>query len=126
MTYTWLGINMGQVLSVGFLGPVVAALGPRAPYCVAAPLEPWFPYGQLLGVEVLAVLWPALGNFMGERPAQGHGPVLFQPLGVKRQALVLLSGWPRHPVLCRLTLLIGALALFLVAARWHCAWRFAM
>ena len=42
MTYTWLGINMGQVLSVGFLGPVVAALGPRAPYCVAAPLEPWF------------------------------------------------------------------------------------
>lgn len=41
MTYTWLGINVGQVLSVCILGPVVAALGPRAPYCFAAPLEPW-------------------------------------------------------------------------------------
>jgi hypothetical protein len=69
MTYTWLGINVGQVLSafrpnnfshwpshllpqpwlpgttwprqVLFLGPVVATLGARAPYCCAAPLEPW-------------------------------------------------------------------------------------
>ncbi|CAK9106862.1 Probable folate-biopterin transporter 3 [Durusdinium trenchii] len=89
MTYTWLGINVGQVLSVCILGPVVAALGPRAPYCFAAPL-------------VLVVLWPALGNFMGEHPAPGR------------------AGWPlvfqQHKVLCRLTLLIGALALFLVVS----------
>lgn len=26
---------------VCFLGPVVAVLGPRAPYCFAAPLETW-------------------------------------------------------------------------------------
>ncbi|CAL1137114.1 unnamed protein product [Cladocopium goreaui] len=88
MTYTWLGINVGQVLSVLFLGPVVATLGARAPYCCAAPL-------------VLVVLWPALGNFMGERPTAPQGwPMVFQ----------------QHKVLCRLTLLIGALALFLVVS----------
>eukprot|EP00913_Durusdinium_trenchii_P001526 g1413.t1 len=52
--------------------------------------------------EVLVVLWPALGNFMGEHPAPGR------------------AGWPlvfqQHKVLCRLTLLIGALALFLVVS----------
>jgi len=88
MTYTWLGINAGQVLSVCFLGPVVAVLGPRAPYCFAAPL-------------VLAVLWPALGNFLGEQPVEPQGwPAVFQ----------------QHKVLCRLTMLIGALALFLVVS----------
>ncbi|CAJ1399908.1 unnamed protein product [Effrenium voratum] len=83
MTYTWLGINVGQVASVCVLGPVVSALGPRAPYCAAAPL-------------VLAVLWPALGNFMGERRVE-RAP-----------------GWPlvfqRHAVLCWLTLMIGVMA----------------
>mmetsp|Transcript_60838 Transcript_60838/g.113771 ORF Transcript_60838/g.113771 Transcript_60838/m.113771 type:complete len:550 (+) Transcript_60838:61-1710(+) len=86
-TYTWLGINTGQVLSVCFLGPVIALMGARAPYRFAAPL-------------VLVVLWPALCNFLGEkRVDRSPGlPLVFQ----------------QHPVLCVLTLVIGMLALSLV------------
>eukprot|EP00439_Symbiodinium_sp_Y106_P055458 s3014_g7.t1 len=84
-TYTWLG----QVLSVCFLGPVIAVMGARAPYRFAAPL-------------VLVVLWPALGNFMGEkRELTGGGlPWVFR----------------QHGVLCALTLMIGVLAFGLVVS----------
>lgn len=90
-TFTWLGINVGQVAGVCLLGPLIHHFGPRLPYLIAAPL-------------IFLVLWPALSNFLGERPVaiEEQGP-----------DLRLLR---RHPVLVSLTLLIGALVLLLIAA----------
>ncbi|CAE7249176.1 unnamed protein product [Symbiodinium pilosum] len=88
-TYTWLGINAGQVLSVCVLGPMIAVMGARAPYRFAAPL-------------VLVVLWPALGNFMGEKRERPQGQGGLPPF------------FRQHGVLCSLTLMIGVIAFSLV------------
>lgn len=90
-TFTWLGINAGQVASVCVLGPVIYYLGPRAPYLVAAPF-------------VALVLWPTLSNFLGERPVPP------EDRGVNLRLL------KKHPVLCSLTLMIGVLVMALIAA----------
>eukprot|EP00931_Biecheleriopsis_adriatica_P120988 TRINITY_DN96077_c0_g1_i1.p1 TRINITY_DN96077_c0_g1~~TRINITY_DN96077_c0_g1_i1.p1 ORF type:complete len:553 (-),score=131.87 TRINITY_DN96077_c0_g1_i1:94-1752(-) len=91
ITFTWLGINIGQVLSVVVLGPMIARLGPLAPYRAAAPL-------------VLLVLWPALGNFLGEKPEQSSEDS--RGTSVIRQ----------HTVLCLMTLMIGMIALTVVVS----------
>mmetsp|Transcript_24420 Transcript_24420/g.44271 ORF Transcript_24420/g.44271 Transcript_24420/m.44271 type:complete len:549 (+) Transcript_24420:79-1725(+) len=87
ITFNWLGINAGQVASVCVLGPMISVYGPYLPYRLAAPL-------------VLIVLWPALGNFLGEERVEqrAEGPDVFR----------------KHPILCLLTFMIGMLALALV------------
>eukprot|EP00930_Biecheleria_cincta_P003690 TRINITY_DN104618_c0_g1_i1.p1 TRINITY_DN104618_c0_g1~~TRINITY_DN104618_c0_g1_i1.p1 ORF type:complete len:557 (-),score=98.21 TRINITY_DN104618_c0_g1_i1:16-1686(-) len=90
VTYNWLGVNIGQVASVCVLGPIIASLGNHTPYRIAAPM-------------VLLVLYPALCNFLGE----------------KRLSREELKNEPSifnlHPVLCLLTMMIGVLAVGLVA-----------
>mmetsp|Transcript_112914 Transcript_112914/g.326168 ORF Transcript_112914/g.326168 Transcript_112914/m.326168 type:complete len:571 (+) Transcript_112914:124-1836(+) len=88
-TFTWLGINLGQVASVLMLGPMIHHLGPRVPYLLALPF-------------IALVLWPTLSNFLGERPV---------PVEERGLNLRLLS---KHPVLCSLTLMIGVLIMSLI------------
>lgn len=89
LTYTWVGINLGQIVSVVMIGPLIQMFGPHVPYLVAAPF-------------IILVLWPTLANFLGERqlPVEERG----------QHMRVLL----KHPVLCALTLAIGCLVLSLV------------
>jgi len=88
-TFTWLGINIGQVLGVLALGPMIHHYGPRVPYLIAAPL-------------IALVLWPTLCNFLGERrvPIEERGP-----------NMRLLR---RHPTLCALTMLVGGMVMTLI------------
>lgn len=88
-TFTWLGINVGQVASVCLLGPLIHHFGPRIPFIVAMPF-------------IALVLWPTLCNFLGERqvPPEDRGG----NLRLARQ----------HPVLCSLTFLIGVLIVTLI------------
>jgi hypothetical protein len=88
-TFTWLGINVGQVLGVCTVGMVIHFAGPRLPYLIAAPC-------------VALVLWPTLSNFLGERPVPYEERSTYLPLIL------------RHPVLCALTLLIGCLIVGLI------------
>jgi MFS family permease len=90
-TFTWLGINIGQVLGVAMLGPAIHHFGPRLPYLIAAPL-------------IALVLWPTLANFLGEKPV---------PLEERGCNFRLVR---RHPVLCSLTLMIGCLIVTLIGA----------
>mmetsp|Transcript_69681 Transcript_69681/g.176152 ORF Transcript_69681/g.176152 Transcript_69681/m.176152 type:complete len:563 (+) Transcript_69681:244-1932(+) len=95
-TFTWLGINIGQVASVILLGPLIHHFGPRLPYLIAAPI-------------IALVLWPTLCNFLGERPVppEESGP-----------NLRLLR---RHPTLCALTLLVGGMVLTLIISTFFLA-----
>lgn len=88
-TFTWLGINFGQVASVCLLGPLIHHFGPRLPYMIALPF-------------IALVLWPTLANFLGERPV----PVEERGLNIRMLRM--------HPVLCSLTVLIGTLILSLI------------
>lgn len=88
-TFTWLGINIGQVLGVTLVGLLIHFAGPRLPYLVAVPF-------------VAIVLWPTLSNFLGERPVPYEERVRYMPL-VKK-----------HPVLCSMTLVIGCLIMGLI------------
>jgi MFS family permease len=88
-TFTWLGINIGQVLGVVLVGLLIHYAGPRLPYLVA------FPFMAL-------VLWPTLSKFLGERPIPYEERAGYLPLIQK------------HPVLCSLTLLIGFLIINLI------------
>lgn len=88
-TFTWLGINVGQVLGVCLVGALIHYAGPRLPYLVA------FPF-------VAIVLWPTLSNFLGERPVPYEERSAYMPLVLK------------HPVLCTLTLMIGCLIIGLI------------
>jgi len=88
-TFSWLGINAGQVASVCVLGPVIHHYGPRWPYLFAIPI-------------IALVFWPPLGNFLGERrlPPEERG---FNFKMVHQ-----------HPVLCLMTILMGVLVLLLI------------
>jgi len=88
-TFTWLGINIGQVMGVCLVGMLIHYAGPRLPYLIA------FPF-------VAIVLWPTLSNFLGERPVPYEERSTYMPLVLK------------HPILCTLTLLIGCLILGLI------------
>merc|ERR1719379_535993 len=81
-TFTWLGINIGQVLGVCLVGFLIHYTGPRLPYLIA------FPF-------VALVLWPTLSNYLGERPVPYEERAAYLPLVL------------RHPILCTLTLMIG-------------------
>jgi MFS family permease len=88
-TFTWLGINCGQVLGVCLVGALIHYAGPRLPYLIA------FPFMAL-------VLWPTLSNYLGERPIPYEDHNSYLPLVCK------------HPILCALTLLIGFLIVNLI------------
>jgi len=88
-TFTWLGINVGQVLGVMLVGALIHYAGPRLPYLVA------FPF-------VAIVLWPTLSNFLGEKPVPYEERSTYMPLILK------------HRVLCSLTLMIGILIVGLI------------
>jgi len=90
-TYTWLGINMGQISAAFLVGALIHYFGPRVPYLVAAPF-------------VALVLWPTLGNFLGERPVPRD-----ECIGCCR----LIS---KHPLLCSLTIMIACLIILLIMA----------
>lgn len=53
-TFTWLGINMGQILGVAFVGLLIQYCGTRVPYLIAAPM-------------CALVLWPIIGNWLNEK-----------------------------------------------------------
>merc|ERR1719210_1807591 len=91
MTFTWLGINVGQLASTALLGPLIHYAGPRVCYLVAAPF-------------IVLVLWPTLCNFLNERPV----PV--EERGCSGKVL------QRHPILFFLTLLVGLLTTSLIFA----------
>lgn len=93
-TFTWLGINVGQVAGVCLVGPVIHHFGPRLPYLLALPV-------------MALVLWPTLGNFLGERPL---------PREERGCSLKLAR---KHPVLFSMTLLIGSLIIALMVATFH-------
>mmetsp|Transcript_19340 Transcript_19340/g.41685 ORF Transcript_19340/g.41685 Transcript_19340/m.41685 type:complete len:614 (+) Transcript_19340:244-2085(+) len=95
-TFTWLGINVGQVAGVVCLGPIIYHFGPRVPFLIAAPL-------------IMLVLWPTIANFLNERPA----PV--EERGFNARLL-----W-RHPTLCAITLLIGLLVMALLVSTFFLA-----
>jgi len=86
-TFTWLGINIGQVLGVCLVGLLIHYAGPRLPYLVA------FPF-------VAIVLWPTLSNFLGEKPV---------PFEERATPLIL-----KHRILCAMTLMIGTLIVGLI------------
>mmetsp|Transcript_39848 Transcript_39848/g.127704 ORF Transcript_39848/g.127704 Transcript_39848/m.127704 type:complete len:571 (+) Transcript_39848:119-1831(+) len=88
-TFSWLGIQAGQVLGLMILGPLIYHLGPRFSFLIAAPL-------------IALMLWPALANFLGEKPL---------PEEERAPNTRVLR---RHPVLCALTLLVGVLVLALL------------
>jgi len=88
-TFTWLGINVGQVAGVCLLGPLIHHFGPRPPYLLAVPF-------------IALVLWPTVNNFMGERPV---------PIQDRGLNLTLIS---KHPLLCSMTLVIGFLIVSLI------------
>jgi MFS family permease len=90
-TFTWLGINIGQVAGVTLVGMTIHYAGPRLPYLIAVPF-------------VAMVLWPTLSNFLGEKPVPYEERRLYLPLVAK------------HPVLCSLTLLIGTLIITLICS----------
>jgi len=93
-TFTWLGINVGQLGGVLMLGPIIHHLGPRVPFLLAAPV-------------IALVLWPAICNFLGERPV---------PLEDRTVDFKMVR---RHPVLCGLTLMMGSLTLLLLVSTFH-------
>lgn len=88
-TFTWLGINVGQVLGVCLVGALIHNFGPRLPYLVA------FPFMAL-------VLWPTLSNFLGEKPVPLEDRSTYVPLILK------------HRILCCMTLMIGFLIVGLI------------
>jgi len=88
-TFTWLGINAGQVAGVCVLGPLIHHFGPRIPYLLAVPF---------IGL----VLWPTLKNFMGEKRL---------PLEDRGINFTLIA---QHPLLCSMTLMIGCLIVSLI------------
>lgn len=88
-TFTWLGINAGQIASVCVVGPIIYHWGPRVPYMLAMPV-------------LCLVLWPTLANFLGERPL---------PPGERGMSFHMVS---KHPVLWSLTLMIAAIIAVLV------------
>jgi MFS family permease len=88
-TFTWLGINAGQIGSVVLLGPMIHHFGPRLPFLIAAPF-------------IALVLWPTLSNFLGEKPV----PVEERGLNFK----IVKT----HPELCGLTIMIGTLIVALI------------
>lgn len=88
-TFTWLGINIGQVCGVCLVGALIHNFGPRLPYLVALPF-------------VALVLWPTLSNFLGEKPIPSEERRTYVPLVMK------------HTILCSLTLLIGMLIIGLI------------
>jgi len=90
-TFTWLGINFGQVASVCLLGPMIHHYGPRAPYLVSAPI-------------IALVLWPTLSNFLKETPI---------PVEERGLNLRLVR---KHPILCSLTIMIGGLIMLLIVS----------
>lgn len=91
LTFTWLGITWAQVAAVCLMGPLLYHAGNRVSYLIAAPC-------------IALVLWPTLCNFLGEKrlPPEERG---------LQFALV-----KQHPVLCSLTLLIGALVTALIVS----------
>eukprot|EP00747_Dinoflagellata_sp_TGD_P023879 gnl/TRDRNA2_/TRDRNA2_130145_c0_seq1.p1 gnl/TRDRNA2_/TRDRNA2_130145_c0~~gnl/TRDRNA2_/TRDRNA2_130145_c0_seq1.p1 ORF type:complete len:576 (+),score=118.52 gnl/TRDRNA2_/TRDRNA2_130145_c0_seq1:86-1813(+) len=88
-TFTWLGINMGQLAAVCLVGFLIVNFGARFSYLVAAPF-------------ILLVLWPTLCNFLGERqlPMEDRG--------------LNLHMIHKHPVLVSLTGMIALLIVFLI------------
>jgi len=88
-TFTWLGINIGQVCGVCLVGALIHYAGPRLPYLVALPF-------------VALVLWPTLSNFLGEKPI---------PIEERKTYVPLIT---KHAILCSLTMLIGTLIIGLI------------
>jgi MFS family permease len=88
-TFTWLGINFGQVAAVCVLGPMIYHFGPHLPYLVAAPF-------------IALVLWPTMCNFLNEKPL---------PPEERNFNFRLIN---KHPILCSLTLMIGFLIIMLI------------
>mmetsp|Transcript_84951 Transcript_84951/g.245632 ORF Transcript_84951/g.245632 Transcript_84951/m.245632 type:complete len:564 (+) Transcript_84951:102-1793(+) len=84
ITFTWIGITIGQIIGVIVLGPLIQYWGPNLPYLVALPF-------------IALVLWPTLANFLGEKPL----PVEDRGLNFRMIRL--------HPVLCIIALVVGAM-----------------
>lgn len=93
-TFTWLGINMGQLAGVVMLGPLIHHVGPRASFLLAAPF-------------IALVLWPTLCNFLGERPV---------PIEERTVNFRIVK---KHPTLCGLTILIASLIMSLIFATFY-------
>lgn len=88
-TFTWLGINMGQILGVAFVGLLIQYCGSRVSYLVAAPL-------------CALVLWPICGNWLNEkRLPPGER-------GLKCERI------QRNPILTSLTLVMGFFVVLLI------------
>lgn len=88
-TFTWLGINMGQILGVTFVGLLIQYCGTRVSYIIAAPL-------------CALVLWPICGNWLNEKrlPEGERG------LNCERVQ--------RNPILTGLTLVMGFFVVLLI------------
>lgn len=88
-TFTWLGINVGQIAAVCAVGPMIHHLGPRYPYLLALPI-------------CALMLWPICANFLGESPLPPD------------ERGVNFSVVSKHPVLWSLTLMIASIIAFLI------------
>lgn len=88
-TFTWVGINTGQLFGMLLVGALIHHTGPRFPYLVAAPF---------IGL----VMWPTLMNFMGEKPL---------PMEERGLNFRLVK---KHPVLCTMTFMIGCMVMFMI------------
>lgn len=88
-TFTWLGINMGQILGVAFVGALLQYGGNRVSYLIAAPL-------------VALVLWPIMGNWLNEKRL---------PPGERGLNCERIT---RNPILTSLTLIMGFFVVLLI------------
>lgn len=95
-TFTWLGINVGQIAAVCAVGPIIYLWGPRTPYLLAMPV-------------LCMVLWPTLANYLGEKqlPREERG-ANFQVIR-------------KHPLLWSLTLMIAAIIAVLIFGAFYLA-----
>merc|ERR1719161_730818 len=88
-TFTWLGINMGQILGIAFVGFLLQYAGTRVSYIIAAPF-------------CALVLWPILGNWLNEKRL----PPAERGLNCERIS--------KNPVLTSLTLVMGLFVVLLI------------
>lgn len=93
-TFTWLGINMGQILGVAFVGLLIQYCGTRVPYLIAAPM-------------CALVLWPIIGNWLNEKRL---------PPGERGLNCERIQ---RTPVLTGLTLLMGFFVVLLMVGTFY-------
>lgn len=93
-TFTWLGINLGQVAAIFTVGGIIHHFGPQMSYLVVIPF-------------VALILWPATMNFLGERRL---------PVGERGLSSRLFRKYPEMSMLC---LLMGLLILSMNCATFY-------